>query len=276
MNNEHICNELCVCIVTYYPKDETWKNITKIKDAVGAIVVVDNTDIPNNEYIERNINLDIVYICNNGNKGLAYALNQGLNFAISHGYKLYMTLDQDSICDISMIEKLVYSINVKEKIVSVGPCWNREVIKKNIEVKYLITSGNITTISAAKDVGGFDENLFIDSVDMDFSLALRNKGYKLLKVSDAILEHKIGEKELSVILHIPYYSHSASRMYYIYRNHIILAKKYFDKFPFFIVKLYILLAIDFIKILTLEKNKKNKIINAIRGIRDGIKIINKK
>lgn len=266
------CKDLCACIVTYYPTDITWKNVERLTKYVGCLVIVDNTGEPEHKNIENKVaGYNCFYFWNGGNKGLGYALNRGFNYAKEHGYSLYMTLDQDSLCTDGMIQALIDTINNFDGKAAVGPCWNGEILKENKEVRYLITSGNMIMVEGVQAVGGYDENFFIDSLDMDFSLRLRKNGYKLIKVSDAKLDHKIGELSRSRILKLPYYSHSPSRMFYIYRNHIILAKKHFKQFPLFICKLFVLLIADTFKIIFLESEKYKKIVYAVKGLKDGIK-----
>lgn len=273
MNNKYVCRDICVCVVTYNPDDITWANIENISNQVGRIVVVDNSDdVVSKNVAKKACEKKCEYISNGGNKGLAYALNQGYYYAKKNNYKLYMTLDQDSECAPQMIENLVLCLNNNEKRTSVGPCWNDEGISKDEEVKYLITSGNITPTVLIDEIGGFDEDFFIDSVDMDFSLSLRKIGCKLYKVKNAILNHKIGEIEKSYIFKIPYLSHSPRRMYYIYRNHILLRKKYFKDFPIFIIRLYLFHILETLKIIFIERNKMRKIQNAIDGVVAGLNI----
>ena len=202
-------DDVCACVVTYNPDENTWKNIRLIKPLVGAVIVVDNSGETVHYKVEKNAkDNSCEYLWDGGNKGLAYALNRGFEFAKLKNYKLYLTLDQDSICEKNMINALISCINKNGANCSVGPCWNNELLKEDEEVKYLITSGNMTPIEQMIKIGGFDEDFFIDSLDMDFSLALREEGCRLYKVKNAILKHKIGEIERSKILKIPYLSHS--------------------------------------------------------------------
>lgn len=48
-----------------------------------------------------------------------------------------------------------------------------------IEKGGCITSGNIINISIALSCGGFDENLFIDSVDEEFCIRCQKYGFLL-------------------------------------------------------------------------------------------------
>jgi rhamnosyltransferase len=72
----------------------------------------------------------------------------------------------------------------------------------------------------------FDENLFIDFVDTEFSHRVTNKGYVNLQFTNIVLNHSIGtrvegrslvtfKKSLRII-------HSPIRVYYIIRNGLYL------------------------------------------------------
>ena len=88
------------------------------------------------------------------------------------------------------------------------------------EVRTCITSGSCTRLSAWEKIGGFDEKLFIDSVDFDFCYRIRKTGYVIIQTREAVLEHSIGEVKKNKLLGIPYSEHSAFRYYYISKNNI--------------------------------------------------------
>ena len=127
----------------------------------------------------------VSYIRNDKNEGIARALNQILGFAEERCYQYFLTLDQDSVCNPGLID--MYKSIVKpdaaqvtcriidkdnEEIDAVPFEGNRFII-----VDYCITSGCINNTDAIKQVGGYDERLFIDGVDLDLSLRLKKAGY---------------------------------------------------------------------------------------------------
>ena len=108
-------------------------------------------------------------------------------------------------------------------------------------------------------IGGYDEKLFIDSVDFDFSLRLLDRGYKLVKVANATANHVIGEGEEKRFLFfkVKYYTHSKERYYYISRNHFYILNKY-KRHVMFCIKKRISFAIDMLRIIVVDDKRMEK------------------
>lgn len=94
----------------------------------------------------------------------------------------------------------------------------------------VINSANIVSLDAWEEIGGYDEKLFIDGVDFDFSKRILLAGYKIVKFNWLGLVHRIGEKKKSLFRQSAAYS--GLRLYYIFRNFKILAHKYPDEKEF--------------------------------------------
>lgn len=273
MRQKYDMSDICVSIISYNEANKVKECVYKIRSFTDCIVIVDNASSPENLKVLKSMeeieNVCILY--NSVNKGQASALNQSLEYAIKEKKQFLLTLDQDTEIDKDSIINLLYGIDEEKGIISVGPCWKNEKIDMDLEVSYLITSGNLTLIKALKNAGGYNDKYFIDSVDMALSLALRKNGYHLYKIHNATIQHKIGEYEESRLFKIKYLSHSPNRFFYIYRNHIWLTKAYFKYFPFFCIKLTIFLIRDTFRIIFIEKNKKEKLFMAVRGLKSGFK-----
>jgi len=61
------------------------------------------------------------------------------------------------------------------------------------EALTLITSGSILNLSLVKKVGDFNEDLFIDFVDAEFSYRVIQAGFINLMFSNILLNHAIGD-----------------------------------------------------------------------------------
>ena len=69
-----------------------------------------------------------------------------------------------------------------------------------IEVDKCITSASLVPVSAWNDVGGFNEELFIDFVDHDFCAKLKEHGYRILQIGSVKLSHELGKgKKYSIL-----------------------------------------------------------------------------
>ena len=95
-----------------------------------------------------------------------------------------------------------------------------------LEVPFLIASGCLISLDALDAVGGMDESLFIDHVDLEWGLRARRAGYRLYCAPHIPLHHSLGDE--SVLLPgraQPVHVHAPVRNYYILRNTIILVRR---------------------------------------------------
>jgi len=267
--------DICAIIVTYNCDSSIKENIELLLPQVKTILLVDNgsnkssVDLLNDIY---NDNIEIIY--NKKNMGIAYGLNQGLKYAYKNSYKLYLTMDQDSKISLGSIAKMLEVLNLNKSIISVGPNFSNILSNKPYKiVDYLISSGNLTYTDKAMRVKGYTDNLFIDSVDFDFSLKLRSTGNKLAYVYNSEITHKIGEYEDANLWGKKFKitAHSPLRNYYIFRNYHYIIRKYHSHFPKFCLRYRFKVTGYFFKLLLIQNNKKEKLRMIFKGIRDGKK-----
>ena len=221
--------------------------------------------------LESKSNCSIIY--SHHNEGISKQLNNAIRILSEKGYRLILTMDQDTVLEKNCVYHMINILNQDRNVVSVGPKRRKKKQSKEYYYKdYLITSGNLVKIDILKEIGGFDEKLFIDMVDIDISLAIRQSGYRLAISNKAGMRHKVGEKEIRKWgkIEYTYLSHSPNRFYSIYHNLIYVAKKYYNKFPIFCLKLCATHFYDFLKI-SLENNSKEKYYQAKSGFMNGLK-----
>lgn len=274
-------NRIAAGIVLFNPEmSRLEENISSIIKQSEIIYLVDNgsDNIDSiNDFVNQLDEYKIVLQRNKNNEGIAKALNQLCSMAIGDDFKWILTLDQDSVCPSKMVEN--YSKYVNE--VSVGMFCpvvldrnkSDKVEYKNdiAEVKGCITSGSLLSLLAWKKIGGFDENMFIDGVDYDICYRLRLANYKIVCVRNVILLHELGHIECRHFLfwNVIVKNHSAFRKYFIARNIIYIARK---RESILLTAKGILQEIKLLGIVLLyEDDKKDKMINIVKGIRDGIK-----
>ncbi|RYM93672.1 glycosyltransferase family 2 protein [Bifidobacterium animalis] len=229
-----LVKDLFVGIVTYNPDIKLLElNISSVKSQVDYIVIVDNhsDNITLIQELANKYHCDLIR--NSLNKGIAAALNQATSAGAEKHFDWMLSLDQDSTCPPNFCFALSQFFDVDEKTAIVAPIIRDRkngIIGHNPESEYAdvrtcITSGSCTRVSAWKSVSGYDEVLFIDSVDFDFCYRLRKAGYRILQTRAAVLDHSIGEAKRSKLFNIPHSQHSAFRYYYIARNNIYYPKK---------------------------------------------------
>lgn len=263
-------------IVTYNPCiDRLKKNIDSISHQVSDVVIIDNGS-SNIEEIQSMLiscsNAKIV--CNEFNRGIAAALNQIGDVAYEKNKEFFITLDQDSISDEKLVEKL-YSVLENNSIGIACPYINRHGdfssadVKR--EVKTAITSGSMVRTKAWTEVGGFWEYLFIDEVDHEFCYQLRRKGYGIVQTNAVAIDHIIGTPFSKKIMGHTFHptNHSAFRRYFISRNNLIMAHLFPDeKEPF--GNRYMMLIRMTISIILCEDRKLEKTASICKGVKDGI------
>ncbi len=270
--------EICAGIVCFNPDIELFrKNIESIANQVEYIVVFDNhsfnvDEIQNLiETIETVKNKNIL-IRSNENKGIAYGLNEIFQWAKRNSFSWVVTLDQDSISPPNMVA--ILSNHVDDKTAIIGPniaykSDSNYVIDKNIkyaQVAWVITSASLTRVEAWKNIGGFDEWLFIDGVDFDFCVRLRKAGYLIRKSFEVDLLHELGNLQCRKLMGyvIKITNHPPIRLYYMVRNQIYLKYKLGVGHPLKTIIKYT------IKVFLFEKNKVQKMRNIAIGIFDGL------
>lgn len=274
-------NDIITVIVTYNVGDSFRNNIDKIKEVVSEIIVVDNGSNEQTINMLREIENDFTLISLGENKGIAYALNKGIECGLEKGCKWILTLDHDSIPKKDMLDKMleVYSSlseEEKDNIVMITPQHveekNSETPNNSLQYEYVlteITSGALTK-AGYYNKNNYDEKLFIDLVDHDFCLNLNKKGYKILQVNSAVLVHNLGESEKKKVLGVTMIptNHSALRRYYMSRNRHYIWDKYKEDFPKWVLTDKRRFITENLKIILFEDNKIEKFKYIKMGIRD--------
>ena len=196
------------------------------------------------------------------NYGIAAAHNHGIRHAVKFQFDYFILLDQDSLADDKMVEKLLIAHQTQEKgtkVAAVGASYRgfngsessffvrfgwlgfqRTFCQKNnrnqyLQADFLISSGSLYKTDVVETIGYMDETLFIDHVDTEWFLRARHEGYTSWGVCDAFMEHGLGEKTHAVRLvrqrNIP--QHKPFRYHYAFRNSVLLYKR---KYPHFLWK----------------------------------------
>lgn len=280
-------DRVCAVIVTYNCGESFLNTINSVENQVDKIVIVDNgskySTIKMLEKLREEKNVELI-LCGD-NLGIAAALNKGVRYSLENKYQWVMTLDHDSNLKDDMVEKLLESYHNLDKdkqqnVVSLLPRYielgldvEEQLNKEQEAIKYIdggITSGNLVNRKAFEEVGLFDEKLFIDFVDYDFCFRIREKGYDIVEIRDAILFHRIGETKSGKFFHkkVSATNHSPLRRYYITRNRMYCWRKYRDIVPNEIKFDKSCAIKETVKILLYEEEKLTKIKMIFKGIKD--------
>ncbi|MBT1173163.1 glycosyltransferase [Bifidobacterium sp. MA2] len=272
-------NELVLAgIVLFNPEiDRLRANIQAISPQVNTVLLVNNASSNMSEVrtlISDFQNIEV--LDNTSNMGVAHALKQVLEYAMEHGYSWALTLDQDSVCYPGLIN--TYSKFFGLPKVGILTC---NIIDRNFaedngfasgqqyrEISQCITSASLINVDAYKHTDGFDDKLFIDSVDFDICINMRLHGYRIIKVNFDGLLHEVGHGKNVKLLMKDYivYGHSPFRQYYIARNHMYLVRKYPSQFS--VLKEWLREFRDELLIILYDNSKFAKLAKRWRGLHD--------
>lgn len=280
--------DVCAIITTYRPNDGFSDNVQRVHKQVALVVIVDDGDSPNNvarlhNWFSRASNVILHH--NEANLGVAVALNKGISIARSKGYQWVLMLDDDTIIDPDMVKNLIESWNhmagqAGKPVAIMGmtyrdshpgkiePCPTKGPLF--VEKRGIVTSGSLMPMDVFDRVGPFREELFIDSVDYDFCMRARAKGFRVIKVGRVGMTHTLGHIIESEVfgLKLETTDHSAVRRYYLYRNSIVLAREYFRRDPLYAIAALVFQCKTLVLVLLLEKDRCQKICMMWRGVLD--------
>lgn len=259
-------------VVLYKPEKADIEKVNSYLNDFDRVIIFDNTE-DNSGYINY-INKDkkLVYIYNAENMGLSYAYNYVLESIYLDKIDYLCTMDQDSIFQSKDIEKMKDFIcrSQLENVAIYAPAVifkGKKILNHGGNeygyVDWVISSGSFINLAIMnKEKIRFDENYFIDRVDVDFCKQVKLHDYKIIKYYKSNLKQSLGSLSKSGVI-----QHSALRCYYITRNRLYYNKKYYNKFYFYVVSLLQSIK-NIFKILFFEDDKSIKIKYIYFGIRD--------
>ena len=193
--SKDVSSKIAAGIVLYNPDIKLLKeDISLIENQVDKVCLFDN----NSNNIKE---IKKVF-----GKGIAYGLNQLLDWADQNNYEWILTLDQDSRCDTNLIN--VYSKYLNKKrvalicpfIINNGKYSLTEYKKLNltdndevIDPIDCITSACLTNVKIVKKIGGYTNKLFIDYVDTDLNCKVLNNNYRIIRANKTYMIQQMGK-----------------------------------------------------------------------------------
>lgn len=265
-------------VVLYNPDTNIVDNLSSYIDFVEKVYVVDNSNFSNESLFYTLPFADkIEYVFNKGNLGIAKALNIGCQLAIQQGMKWVLTMDQDSKflnLDHTIISQI--SRTGDDRIALYYPTYLIEgvvydkYIEENNAPIVVMTSGNFINLNVYTAIGGFEDKLFIDYVDIDYCLKIKAAGYSMALLRDATLAHELGHSKHVAFLSIRAIvtNHSSLRRYYITRNRMYVYKKHKNVSTVFSQTEKRIFINDILKIILFEDDKILKFKSIIKGYLD--------
>lgn len=225
-------------VILYHPDiNQLVENINTYVSGLKQLYIYDNseTKTPGIEATLNQLDPSIKYHYFGENQGIGHRLNQAVEAAVHSQYDYLLTMDQDSAFKPgdfekykSLIQKEDYT-NVAQFGINCQPHITK-LSEQPQEALTLITSGSILNLALFKRVGNFNEELFIDFVDAEFSYRVVQNGLINLMFSNIVLNHHIGNlvtgRSLVTFKNSLRIIHAPIRVYYITRNGLTLLFKY--------------------------------------------------
>jgi len=242
-------------VVTYFPDVEhLLELLNSLHPQVAWIHVIDNTPgdsiAPALLQIPPMGRISIKRL--ETNRGIARALNIGIQTALENGADYVLLSDQDSLPDSNMATALLEEAErLQSEGVSIGcisPAYHDlytdtpyrfqvsgrifySYIRPDIhtraqEIIFAISSGSLIPRMTLEHVGLMDEDFFIDHVDSEWCHRAISQGYHNYGVARAKLLHRLGSGMMKVWIFgwHPHTAYSPIRLYFRFRNFILLSR----------------------------------------------------
>ena len=212
------------------------------------IIIVDNksTDDSLSQLREIQRKIDFSLIVAEENRGFSAGNNLGINYAIEAGLDYVLLLNNDTIITPDFLSKLVISITDSSSAYTgtIRYFWDKDRIwyaggavshftgktrhlhqdeinpvlpTEAQEVNFISGCELLFPTSMVQKVGLLDEDFFLYSEDVDYSLRMEKAGIRMIYVPDSVIYHKVGATTSKISKTSSYYS-ARNRRIMIYRN----------------------------------------------------------
>jgi rhamnosyltransferase len=270
---------VCAIVVTYFPDARFAERIKVAKEQVDMLVVIDNSGNNSPLHQFKELSDDRVHlIFNEFNTGLAAALNLGMTWAKAAGYSWAVLLDQDTTVHGDAVEQLLSIAQrylAPDRIAAIGSNYEsvRSMQSAWTEETSVITSGSLLSIPAFSRIGPFRDEFFVDCVDLEYCLRARASGFKVLRSTNKLMEHEIGNVTRHSILSFQAgtSNHVVIRRYYLARNLTSLIREYSRREPRWVVRMIVNQFKSLLLLCLFEADRRRKLKIYLIGLYDGWK-----
>ena len=256
-------------------------NIKRYLKHLDKLIIWDNSPLENNvkEQVMAILADDadkIIWKGDGDNWLIAPAVNSANCYAEAQAYDMMLIMDQDSewqnFADYKRMIEEHWRMG-HEWVFTPYFAGQPKPAEPVEDVRLFINSGTVIPVNIIKNVGAFDERMPLDAMDHDMAIRIQKGGYRIVRLSDAILIHTIGAPSFSKHLHLKTSNHNAQRTYSMARSHMICLRKHHDWLTFqekwMIIKRYYLRRL--VLIVLDEEDKWNRIKMLIKGTIEGLR-----
>ena len=270
-------------ITVYHPADVVKSNVAKIASQVDEVYICDNSP-QNHEQLFSGELYNIHYIWFQQNLGLSAAFNRILKDESKFSDDDYIIFfDQDSSISENHIKQLVKEYEtIEQKNINIGclspvffntsnntvemPKMKTAINEHSFKVASAITSSMLCKYKNIKDIGFWNERVFLDMADWDFCWRLSEQGMCCVMTDVVTLRHSLGTGEKK-IGPISIRVGSAFREYYQTRECLYLLTKNYTPLKFKIRFIAMLTIRPITHVIFLD-NRRARFKYIIKGIKD--------
>ena len=246
-------------VAAYRPDPSLTGTVRTLLEQVSHVVVVDDGSPAGSEPVLAAVaDAGATVVRQPENTGIAAALNTGVAAARARwNPDFFLTLDQDSQPTDEYVRRGLASFDqATSDGIAVGFVTAASYSGHPIPVLPghgggvvhafdPMQSGFLIPRSTVEKIGPFEEDLFIDGVDSEFTMRTRTAGLAVLVGPGCDIAHDLGQRRPGLLFGRPvkvlgrdmsYNYHSPSRVYYIARNGTVLTRRYLLKDPRWVLR----------------------------------------
>ena len=128
------------CTVLYNPNESVLTNLNSYSNCVDVSVVVDNSDTKNEISQSLKNDPNFIYIDMDGNKGIAAALDKGIEYLNSKNIDFALTMDQDSLFPTKYYPNILKLVNKYKKQLELYQEALEQSFNKKVSKKYIYST----------------------------------------------------------------------------------------------------------------------------------------
>ncbi|MBW8803382.1 MAG: glycosyltransferase [Catenulisporales bacterium] len=271
--------DVVAVFTAYHPDERLAAAVESALLSCTSVIVVDNTPANAESVAPALARARVKVVAHGRNVGLGAALNVAVR-ELPDAAEAVLFLDQDSTLPPEIVPCLVADLAEPGVGIAAPSPWDPKHERyycsdaKRTETvsdeEAVITSGMLVRREVLEKVP-FDEDMFIDWVDVAFCLDARREGWRIVIDWRLRLPHEIGACAVHAKFgRTVHYSHyPAWRLYWIGRNVSILHRGHFDSGPRALASTLVFIAERLTNTLLFEPKRRTHVPALLRGFRDG-------
>jgi rhamnosyltransferase len=272
---------IAAVLTAYHPDERLLATVAAALDSCREVIVADNTPEGTVSLAEKLDDPRVRVLRPGRNLGVAAGLNRGIA-ALSPDIEAVLFLDQDSVLSRELVLGLAEHLSdptigaaaptpwdsTRDSAYDMFPNLRRTVADRTTA----ITSGMLVRRDLVDRLAGFREDFFVDWVDAEFCVRLRETGARIVQDRAWRLPHSIGDRRdhrlfgrTVRIIHYPAWRH-----YWFARNGMLLMAMTFRRDPLWTAKVTLGFGYWLAATALFEEQRRTHVPALLRGFRDGL------